>query len=262
MLLVRLPITIRLTLAVNNPALDQLLQHPAIWRAGQLQGSGRACVPSGFQALDAELPGSGWPIGALTELLVDDQGIGEISLLSPALRYMSKEGKGTALISPVCLPFARAWEAHGIRLDRLLIIETAGNDLLWSAEQVLKSGSCGLVLIWGQHAPLDYSKLRRLQRSAEVGNTACMLYRAQRAQAAPSAAPLRITLAARTGGLMARIIKRRGGIAAHPILLSIYPSHWHAPQSTTLANDASPVPSIPVPIQSTPSAIRRHAVSQ
>ena len=65
-------------------ALEQLLQHPCIWRVGQVAAAARTGIGSGFAQLDKELPEGGWPAGALTELLCDDQGIGEISLLSPA----------------------------------------------------------------------------------------------------------------------------------------------------------------------------------
>src|SRR2546430_4815664 len=48
--------------------LARLLEHPAIWRgrsAAHPQG-----LPSGFAALDAYLPGHGWPRTGLIEILV------------------------------------------------------------------------------------------------------------------------------------------------------------------------------------------------
>lgn len=59
--------------------------HAALWRASQLGGGRRAVTPSGFAALDAQLPGQGWPHGELTELLLPQPGIGELRLLAPAL---------------------------------------------------------------------------------------------------------------------------------------------------------------------------------
>ena len=68
-------------------ALERL--HPALWRANQL-GSGRSAVSAtGFAALDAQLPGGGWPHGVLTELLLDQPGIGELRLLAPVLARLS-----------------------------------------------------------------------------------------------------------------------------------------------------------------------------
>lgn len=70
------------------PGLDLAL-HPAVWRASQLGGGAQATSPSGFAALDAELPGGGWPHGVLTELLLPQPGIGELRLLAPALAALS-----------------------------------------------------------------------------------------------------------------------------------------------------------------------------
>ena len=99
-------------------AVDQLLQNPAIWRIGQAGlAPVRAGIGSGFAQLDNELPDRGWPVGALTELLCDEEGIGELSLLSPALRRLTHEGRGIVLIAPARLPFARAWEARGFGGD-------------------------------------------------------------------------------------------------------------------------------------------------
>ncbi|MFB9128564.1 hypothetical protein ACFFYR_37475 [Paraburkholderia dipogonis] len=39
----------------------------------------------GYPALSAELPGGGWTVGALVDLLVQQAGAGELRLLRPAL---------------------------------------------------------------------------------------------------------------------------------------------------------------------------------
>ena len=45
---------------------------PHLWRAESLDADDhRPVQPSGFAALDAELPGGGWPQGQLIELLLD-----------------------------------------------------------------------------------------------------------------------------------------------------------------------------------------------
>jgi len=63
-----------------KPALAELLHHPLLWRGDRLARVDDA-VASGFASLDHELPGGGWPKAGLTELLVDAEGIGELSLL-------------------------------------------------------------------------------------------------------------------------------------------------------------------------------------
>ena len=59
--------------------------HPSLWRASQLaRGRGRV-VDTGYPAMSEELPGGGWPIGALVDLLIQQAGVGEMRLLRPAL---------------------------------------------------------------------------------------------------------------------------------------------------------------------------------
>ncbi|MDI7065596.1 hypothetical protein QMO17_30595, partial [Klebsiella pneumoniae] len=58
--------------------------HPALWRASQLAAGFDRVVSCGHTVLGAELPGGGWPAGALTELLTPQPGCGELRLLQPA----------------------------------------------------------------------------------------------------------------------------------------------------------------------------------
>ncbi len=66
---------------------DDLLRHPGLWRAREQTGATAesAALPTGYAALDRCLPGGGWPRQGLIEILVDRCGIGELSLLMPAL---------------------------------------------------------------------------------------------------------------------------------------------------------------------------------
>ncbi len=50
--------------------------HPSLWRASQLARSSVRGVDTGHPELTAELPGGGWPAGALVELLAPQPGIG------------------------------------------------------------------------------------------------------------------------------------------------------------------------------------------
>jgi protein ImuA len=49
------------------------------------------CVETGHSALSARLPGGGWPAGNLTELLLQQPGIGEVRLLGPALASVARQ---------------------------------------------------------------------------------------------------------------------------------------------------------------------------
>ena len=69
-------------------AAASLLQGPlgrALWRGSELAGSPASAWSSGFAALDAVLPGGGWPAQALSEILQPRPGVCEFRLLGPAL---------------------------------------------------------------------------------------------------------------------------------------------------------------------------------
>ena len=78
--------------AVERTALEHILGRHPVWRGGGLVSSAPV-TPTGFVSLDRELPGGGWPAGALTELLVRHAGIGELQLVLPALAALSWAGK-------------------------------------------------------------------------------------------------------------------------------------------------------------------------
>lgn len=214
----------------RQQAIEDILRHPALWRIGQVAPAASGSVSTAYPALDQALPETGWPCGALTELLVEETGTGELSLLTPALRAIGAEGRGIALLAPPYLPHARAWDAAGIPLDRMLVVDTDGTDLLWSAEQALRSGECGAVLAWGQAAgrALNYRALQRLHLAAGTGNAVCVLYRSAGAQSAPSPAPLRLRLTVQAGALQVHVIKCRGALRVQPIRIEPFPAHWRA----------------------------------
>ena len=218
-------------------ALDEILRHPAVWCMGQLPPPGRPGIPTGCDALDRELPERGWPVGALTELLVSHRGVGELSLLMPALRRLSEEGKTIALLAPPLAPHACAWGACGVRLDNLIVIEAGDADLLWAAEQALRSGACAMAIVWSQRDErvFDYRALRRLQLAADRGGAACLLYRPPHAAASASPAPLRLALAAGEGELAVNIFKRRGAALVVPVRISPFPAHWRKRYGTQAA---------------------------
>src|SRR3954466_1021011 len=84
--------------------LDHILERHPVWRGGRLPALACA-VPTGFDALDRELPGGGWPPGALPEFLVRRAGIGELQLVLPALATLSWAGKRIVWLAPPPLPY-------------------------------------------------------------------------------------------------------------------------------------------------------------
>ena len=108
---------------LSTSSLDALLKtEPSLWR-GRDRYNDLASIPTGFAGLDAALPSRGWHIGGVTELLLDQEGIGELSLLLPALRHVTADGQWAAFVNPPYIPYAPALSNAGVRPDRLLIIE-------------------------------------------------------------------------------------------------------------------------------------------
>lgn len=211
-------------LTLNEVALADVLARGDIWRGDALATLPGQCIPSGHAVLDEELPGGGWPCGNLTEFLVDRSGIGELSLLLPALVQLAAAGGWLALVAPPWLPHAPAWQAAGVAPDRLLVVR-AGKEAPWCIEALLASGGFAGVLAW-PGAGLDARSLRRLQVAAEGRPVFAVLWRAASAAATPSPAPLRIALGQGGEGVIRervalRILKRRGRPASRPLLLDL-----------------------------------------
>jgi hypothetical protein len=200
-------------------ALEEILQRHPVWRGGALSCSVPA-VPTGFPALDRELPGGGWPAGGISEILTGREGIGELQLVLPALAGLSWAGKRIVWVAPPHLPYAPALAAAGLDLARLVVLRLAGRrDALWAAEQVLRSRSCHALLAW--FPGVRYEALRRLAVAAESGHAWVALFRPAQAAQAASPACLRLSLQAAGDGLSIHIFKRRGAPAALPLHLPL-----------------------------------------
>jgi hypothetical protein len=191
----------------DRPGLESLLQHPAIWRgrsAAQLN-----VVSSGFPALDAALPGGGWPCAGLVEILVSHIGVGELSILLPALAALTQKesARWCAWVAPPFEPFAPALEAHGVALERVFVARTG--EPLWAFEQALISGACEAVLAWAPRAPAR--DIRRLQLAAEKGRALGVLFRPRAAARESSNAVMRAIVEPAEQGSRVTLLKSRGG---------------------------------------------------
>ncbi|HYD79204.1 MAG TPA: translesion DNA synthesis-associated protein ImuA [Paucimonas sp.] len=179
-----------------------------VWRADQLGSWQSAAIPSGHGALDRELPNGGWPTAALTELMLQQSGIGEMRLLQPAFSRIAKH-RPIALVQPPYLPQAAAWVAWRLPAEQLLWIRTSrAVDALWAAEQILRNGSCGALVLWQTH--IRHESLRRLHLAAQASDMLFWLLRPLAAAQDASPAPLRLCLRPAAGGIAAKILKRRG----------------------------------------------------
>jgi len=204
-------------------ALEEILQKQPVWlgRAPpHLARVAAPAVPTGFQALDSELPGGGWPAGALTEILGHQEGIGELGLVLPALAALTWAGKRVVWLAPPHLPYAPALAAAGINLAQLVVVRAPGRrDALWAAEQALRAGCCHALLGWFRRA--GYDDLRRLAVAAEGSAAWITLFRPREAAAESSPACLRLALESDGDALSVHILKRRGLPAAAPLRLAV-----------------------------------------
>lgn len=209
--------------------------HPALWRAHQLGRSSHAGLASGFPELDAQLPGGGWPPGALTELLLPHEGLGELRLLAPVLAAVQAQQRCVMCFDPPAALCAWALAALGLDAQRLVLLQARqplkgaartrlpAPDVLWALEQALKSGQVGAVLAW-LPARLPADALRRLQLAAQNHEGPAFLLRDAALRQQPSAAPLRLELAcAGPDRLRVALLKRRGPLLARPLLLALPP---------------------------------------
>ncbi len=195
--------------------LAEILAHPAIWRGNRPVAVSSPSLPTGFPALDAELPGGGWPAAALIEILPQHEGIGELRIFGHALSRLTAQGRFLVWIAPPYLPYAPALRSAGIDLARLILVRTRSpRETLWASEQALRSNSCAAVLTWPQTA--NYAELRRLQIAAEGSSVLAVLFRPPRVACEATPAPLRLSLATAHGELAVRVLKRRGAPRVHP----------------------------------------------
>ena len=186
--------------------LARLLEHPAIWRGRS--AAQPAGLPTGFAALDEQLPGHGWPRAGLIEILVPRFGSGELYLVLPALAALTRAtaARWCVWVAPPLMPFAPALVAQGIELDRVAVV--GGARPLWALEQTLRSGACDAVLAWARQPKVR--ELRRLQLAAERGGTLGVLFRPRRAARESSPAMLRLSLERLAAGLRVTLLKGRG----------------------------------------------------
>ncbi len=213
----------------------ELAKLPGVWRGGELAYVVQPVVATGHAALDRELPAGGWPLAALSEVLHDSVGIGEVDFLMGAIARAAAGDRLVAWVNAPHLPYAPALAQAGLPLERCLVVRPANReDAWWAAEQALRSGACGAVLLWpGSLASLsqgkgrssmtaagnEYACLRRLQMAAEAGRAMAVLYRASAAERLSTPAHLRVVLTREDDLLKVRIPKRRGPPLAVPIAL-------------------------------------------
>lgn len=204
----------------------RLAEHEAHWRRfGVHRASQKASQPAistGWALLDALLPGGGYPLGAVTELLVSTPGIGELSLLFTALaaQMAAYPRRRLALVSPPAQLNAPALSAAGIDRARTPVVHCANDsERVWCVEQMAGADAFAAFVVWGDR--LDGAALRRLQLVAERASCPVFVYRDLARAGERSPAALRLTIRGEHGSQQIEMIKCRGPAGARMIGLTI-----------------------------------------
>lgn len=196
---------------------------PGVWRGRDWADAAPAALPSGHAVLDAELPGGGWPVGALSEVLQPAGAHHEWRLVLPALAARLQERDCRAvLVAPPLEPFAPALQAAGVRPERLYSLEAQESAAAWACEQALRCREVGAVLAWLPRALP--ATLRRLQLAAAQQRQLLWVFRPLQAGRNPSPAPLRLGVQGQGGRMLVHVLKRRGPPLDDPLELAALPA--------------------------------------
>lgn len=205
-----------------------------VWRAGELGGASLQVADTVYAGLNAVLPGGGWPLGALVEVLQPQAGQLEWGLVAPVLASLQAQApeKLLVLVGAPYLPFGPALGARQLDLQRLLCVQAGPGRapaLLWATREALQCADVAAVLAWLPDARSAH--LRRLQIAAHAHHKLLFVFRPLRAQDESSPAPLRLRLEGTVGdagNLLLHVLKRRGPPLAAPVLLDTRPARLSA----------------------------------
>jgi len=197
----------------------------AVWRGVDMVGAVARTVPTGFGALDAQLPGGGWPTQAVTELLLPQALRCEWRLLGPALPALLQEGGRIYLVAPPQPPHAGGLAQLGVPPAQLVWVRAvAPLERLWATEQILQAGPVGAVLAWLPQARPE--QIRRLQIHAQSCDAPVFLCRPEGELKKDLHATLRVGVNLGPDWvLQVRIPKRRGSAFEGVLCLEAIPGN-------------------------------------
>jgi protein ImuA len=227
----------------------------AVWRADALADTASAtgaALATGHATLDAQLPGGGWPVGALCEILQVQNGQHEWRLLLPALQALHTVRIGkqrVVLVGAPYVPFGPGLSAQGLDARALLWIQAdTPPERLWAAEQALRCAGVAALLVWLPKVRVDH--LRRLHIAAHEHAKLLWVMRPATARDESSPAVLRLlvgnqvadqraageagAVSPRDDALRVQILKRRGP----PLVQSLSLPARHAHLNVLLALNA------------------------
>lgn len=212
----------------------------AVWRGDELGHQVVETFSSGWSALDAELPGGGWPCRSVTELLAAQPSVSEWRLLTPALSQVVRAGGQVVVIGPPRHPHLPGLQHMGMDERQFIWIQAdAPAERLWTTEQLIKSNAAGAVVAWLPKVRSD--QLRRLQVCALACDGPVFLCRPDAARHEASAAPLRVHAdLGEDWDLSVRILKRRGPPHEQSLTLTSIPGGLASVLTPRMRRSASP----------------------
>ena len=164
---------------------------------------------SGIDGLDELLPAGGWPKSGLVEVIVPNEYTDVMSLLMPALVRISQQGRWIAMVTPPCQARTRLFADTDLNPVRVLQVNPhPGRSALWTAESMLQSGNCGVVLAW----PNCNTELmdKRLQKAAASGKALCILIRYEGLSTPPSGVDMRLKMVIDEDGGAVYLVDNQG----------------------------------------------------
>jgi protein ImuA len=214
---------------------------PQVWRGRELAQAQERTLATGHAALDAQLPGRGWPLGTLVEILQREAQQHVWQLAGPGLaRAMAETGDPAVLVHPPYQPFGPALREQGIVPEHLLCVQAGKPSArLWAAEQALRCADVCAVLAWLPQARAE--DLRRLHLCAQSGDKLLLVFRGVEARTQSSPARLRL-LVQGSEQLEVSILKRRGPPLLQPLLLRTHPQKLSALLAARKVRRSAPLP--------------------
>jgi cell division inhibitor SulA/protein ImuA len=166
---------------------------------------------SGLDTLD-HLLGGGLPKGGLT-ILTGDRGAGRLTIAARIAAEETKASRPIAWVDAKGTLYPPALAAAGVELERVLMVKSEDERIVYAAEQIVSSGAFHLVVATGLDNLLNPSRARRLQTSAEGQNVSVLLVLEPNAASRITNAALKLSLSRRGRGIMIEVEKDRTGTA-------------------------------------------------
>jgi protein ImuA len=194
---------------------------PHVWLGRELAQAQERTLPSGHALLDAHLPGGGWPVGCLVEVLQQEPRQHVWQLVGAGLAAAMANREPAVLVHPPYQPFGPSLRAQGIAPERLLCVQAdAARARLWAAEQALRCADVCAVLAWLPQARTE--DLRRLHLCAQSGQKLLVAFRGLQARSQSSPARVRLLVQGHDR-LEVLVLKRRGPPLLQPLVLRSQP---------------------------------------